>query len=458
MTSTLAARPGTEPALPNLLNGAQLPIEQPPTKVGRLILMLIVLCAIFWGGIGSWAALAPLQSAVVATGSLEVEGNLPSVQHLEGGLVREVRVREGTWVEKGEVVAVLANTYSHAQDRMLINQLVSALAQDQRLGAELARAETLEPTDELAKLIAGNTAFAEMLDAQQDIFSANNEMSLGQAAILTERMGDLHTQLEGLRLRHATLLTRLDMTQNELTDLTKLYESGLITKGRYLNVQEAEIQLLGDVSVMESQLDSVRQRIAEIQQRVLQVRRDRASRLSTQRQVTKERIFDIRQRIVANQDVKDRRLVRSPATGRVLGLNITGPGEVIIEGEELMKIVPDDATFIVQGQVRPQDVDQVGEGDIARVRLTAFNFRTTPPVEGTVVYLSPDSIEDERTGMAYFRVDVRLSKEVLADLPDVKVQPGMPAQIMIATGEHTMADYILGPIMAGLDTAMRESD
>lgn len=458
MNTSLRVRPAAELALPDKLPGSPAALERPPTHIGRIILLLVLCVAALWGGFGSWATLVPIQSAVVAVGRLEVEGDLPTVQHLEGGLIREIRVTEGQHVEKGETLIVLADTMSSAQDRILMNQLVSALAQDQRLAAELRGDSELTLSDELAQLIAIDPAFVDLFASQRALFLSNNAMWLGQEAILEERVADLEKQFEGLGIRHATLLSRLDFIQAELTDLKTLYDKKLITKTRYVNQQDAEVSLIGDLSVLESQLDSVRQRIAEIEQRILQVRRDRASGLSAEQQQVKERIFDIRQRIVANQDVKDRSVVRAPVTGRVLGLSVTGPGEVIQDGEDIMKIVPDGASYIVEGRIRPEDVDQVAEGNVARVRLTAYNFRTTPPVEGTVSHVSADSLTDLQTGLSYYQANVRISDEALAALPGVDVQPGMPAQIMIATGEQTVANYILGPIFAGFNSALRESN
>ena len=141
-----------------------------------------------------------------------------------------------------------------------------------------------------------------------------------------------------------------------------------------------------------------------------------------------------------------------------MDLRFTATGEVIQDGEEIMKIVPDGATYVVEGQVRPEDVDQVAEGDIARVRLTAYNFRTTPAVEGVVTHVSADSFTDGATGRAFFKVNVRVDEAELATLDNVVVAPGMPAQVMITTGAQTVANYLLGPLVAGLETAMRESD
>ncbi|SES39022.1 membrane fusion protein, epimerase transport system [Tranquillimonas rosea] len=431
---------------------------RPPTRIRGLIFLLVLMIAGFWGGLGTWAARAPLHSAVVATGNFRVEGDLPVVQHLEGGLLREVRVTEGERVTEGQVLAVLDGTMTGAQDNILLSQLVNALANDERLAAEFRDAAGMTLSDELVALTARDASFGGMVQAQRELFETNREMWRGQVEILRKRVEELNEQLVGLAARQAALTEQLGLVQDELGDLKVLHDKGLVTKTRYLSRREAEVSLLGDLNILDSQVQSVRQRISETEERILQVRRDRARQITEERQAVKERIFEIRQRIVANEDVKERLLVRAPRTGKVLGLRFTAPGEVIQDGEEILRIVPDGARYVVEAQVRPEDVDQVAEGAASRVRLTAYNFRTTPPVEGEVVHVSADSLVDEATGRGYFLVKVRVPEAALEAVPDVEVQPGMPAQVMIATGEQTVADYILSPVLGGMSTAMKESN
>ncbi len=445
-------------ALPDQMPGAQKEPIQPPTRIGRLVLILVLLIGGFWGGLGSWAALAPIQSAVIAMGSFKVEGDLPEVQHLEGGLVSEIRVREGDHVERDQVLIVLADTVSAAQDRILNNQLVSLLAQDARLDAEYRRLDKIVLSDELKSLLTRDPSYMDIVQSQAELFISNGAMWRGQAAILKERVAEQKEQLAGLASRQGSLGERLEIIQDELRDLKTLYDRGLITKSRYTSRREAEVAILGEVNYIVSQIDGVRQRVAETEERILQVHRDRIKQISDERQLVKQQVFELRQRIVANADIKERRLIRARHAGRVIDLQFRSAGEVIGDGETVLKIVPDDAAFIAEGRVRPEDVDQVAEGHIARVRLTAYNFRTTPAVEGVVTHVSADSFVDDETGLQYFKVHIRIADEELATLPGVEVLPGMPAQIMIATGEQTVANYLLSPVVASLETALRESD
>ena len=458
MSRDLMTRQGMVPALKDEMPDATKDIVAPPTRIGGTVLLLLVAILVFWGGLGSWAALAPIQGAVVAGGKFKVEGNLPVVQHLEGGIVREVMVREGDYVEAGQVLIQLEDTFSVAQDRILLNQLAHAMARDQRLAAEFAGSDRMIPSPELAKLIRHDSSYLDAFDTQRELLESNNAMWRGQIEILTERYDEQTQQLNGSISRQEAMKKRVDYVREELEDMQKLYDQGLITKPRVMERRDAEAALSGELNFGESQLEGLRQRIAETKVRMLQVKRDRASALSEQRQQVKALLFDIRQQIVANEDVKQRLQIRAPATGRVLDLQFTAPGEVIQDGEDILKIVPVGVQYVVEAQVRPEDVDQVAEGSVARVRLTAYDFRTTPPVEGDVTHVSADSFVDRQTGQTFFKVHVSVSDDALATLPGVEVSPGMPAQVMIATSVQTVANYLVSPIWAGLDTALRESN
>ena len=458
MTGTLATSRADALLLPDRLPQSAPVVERPPTRVGPTVLALLLAAAVFWGALGTWAAIAPIQSAVVATGSFRVQGSLPVVQHLEGGLIREVKVVEGEHVEAGQVLIELADTMSSAQDRILVNQLATALAREARVAAEVNRADAITPSPELAGLMSEDPSLAPILSAQETLLRSNNAMWEGQWQILEERIHQLTQQSEGLTSQQNALNNRLALVQDELPGLQKLFDQGLITKNRLHGRRDNEVALLGDISYTSSQLQGLASRISETREQMLQLRRDRAQRLAGEYQENQALLFDTRQRLLANTDVKQRHLIRAPVAGKVLDLRFTAPGEVIQDAEDILKLVPDGAVYIIEGKVRPEDVDQVAEGNPARVRLTAYNFRTTPPVEGIVTHVSPDSFVDPQTGQPFFKVHVRLDETELADLDNVQVAPGMPAQVMITTGEQTFANYILGPIFAGMNSALRESD
>ncbi|MFX0543661.1 HlyD family type I secretion periplasmic adaptor subunit [Roseovarius sp. S4756] len=451
----LIERMPSEVAFSNRMPNLKLP-KAPPTRVRHLILVLFLLGFGLVGGVGSWAALAPMTSAVVAMGSFKVDGDTLVVQHFEGGIVRDLRVREGDRVEKGDVLIALDGTRSEAQIGILTGQLASALAQDQRLAAEYKNAKTFEPEGELRALIAADPSLGVVEENQRDIFDSNIEMNEGQISILKERLGQLDEQIVGLTSRHDALVKQQALIEEDVRDLKQLFDQGLTTKSRFTRRRQDEIAVFGDIGKTEADLMDLRQRRSEVEQRILQVRRDQLLEIAANRQSVQDRLFDIRQRMSAMKDVQERLAITAPASGQVLGLNINTLGEVIEPGQVLLEIVPEDVEYVIEAQVRPADVDEVVLGQTARVRLTAYSFRTTAPVTGEVVYVSGDSFTDANTSAQFYRVDIKVPDSEFAALPGVHVQPGMPAQVMLETGEQTLVDYMLNPVLGGLETGLTE--
>lgn len=430
----------------------------PPTGFGGAVLGLVVIAAGFFGGIGYWAATAPIESAVVAPGEIEVDGRLRVVQHLEGGMVSEILVHEGARVEAGQVLARLDGTRSEAQLGILRSQLAEGLAREARLAAEYAGAATLAPSPELAGLIAARPEFNGVLEAQREIFRSSRDSDAGEAAILAERIEQLSRQREETALERGTLTEQLALVTEDLQGLKKLYEDGLLQKQRYLARLDSETELRGRIARVDSRDEQLLREIAEVRQRVLQVERGRRQSIAAEQQEVRASLLDLRQRLSAMQDIEERLEIRAPEAGRVLGLQLNTVGEVIAGGEDLMKIVPERADYVVAARVSPNDIDQVAEGGPARVRLSAYSARSTPLVEGRVRSVSADRLVDEASGRPYYAIDVTLDPESLAAIEGVETLPGMSAQVMVTGGSRTVLGYLFDPILRGMETAMIEPD
>lgn len=433
-------------------------IPQPPVQIRSLIVWMLIAGLVLFGGIGTWAAFAPIQSAVVASGSFKVDGNLQVLQHLEGGIVSKIGVREGDKVKAGQVVAELDDTRARAQMGILSNQLCGALAREARLKAEYTQADTITYSEELLDILVQYPLFEDVLLAQTEMFTSNRTNDQGRIAILTDRIDQLTEQLVGIRGRHNAQNEQLEIVKEEVRDLRQLLEKGLTVKSRYFARRQREAALVGEIGQSESEMQSVYQQIAEIKERMLQVRRDRQLTIADDLQVLKEQIFDVRQRLSATRDIARRLTIRAPISGRIVGFDLNTVGAVIQPGQSLLKIVPEDSTFIVEAQVQPSDIDEIVMGGRARVRLTSYSFRTTPPVEGTVSYVSADTFSDSSTDGNYYLVRIRIPDRELAELPNVQAILSMPVQVMIATGEQTVITYLLNPILGGIETAMVEGE
>ena len=341
---------------------------------------------------------------------------------------------------------------------ILTNQLVSALSTQARLQAEFEETADMKVSDELAALLATNPSFADMFQTQADVLKSNTRIARGQIEILQQRIGQLAEQKVGAELRLKAQDQQLALLRQDIVSRSALLEQGLTTKSQVLAMRRDEAGMEGNAGVTESQLQTILQQIAEVEARKLQVRRDYLKEITEGRQQINERIFEIRQRLASAQDVVDRLTIRAPRPGRIVGLQVNTLGSVISAGQKLMELVPDDAGYVIEVRVNPNDVNQVAEGGRARVRLTGYNYRTTPMVEGIVTAVSADNLVDQATGAPYFQVDIRIKPGQLEHLKDVDIVPGMPAQVMIATGEQTLANYLLSPVVGSYERALIENE
>ncbi|MFW8637135.1 HlyD family type I secretion periplasmic adaptor subunit [Cribrihabitans pelagius] len=435
--------------------GVALP-ARPPERVRRLVLWLVVCGFGLFGGLVFWATRAELTSAVVAGGAFNVAGDRLAVQHLEGGILREINVSEGARVAEGAVIARLDGRRAAAQLAILNGQLASLLAQQARLEAELTGAAQMQIPAELAALIAEVPELAQLEAVQRDVFASNRALHEGQIEIIRGRISQLGDQIAGRDARIRATEEQLALVQDDLASLGALFEKGLVPKTRISDRQMQQSGLLGTLGALESDRGNVLERIGEMEERLLQTGRDRSARIAAESQQVQETLLDLRQRIGATRDVQERLAIRAPRSGRVVGLNVNTLGQVLEPGQTVLELMPEGTGLILETRVPVADIDEVAEGSRARVQLTAYSFRSTPPVQGEVVMVAAGSSTDPQTGQSYYPVHIRIDDTELAALPNVKTLPGMPAQAMIETGRQTLADYIIGPVLASMSQALKE--
>lgn len=430
----------------------------PPTQVRKLVLWMIFLGFGLFGGLGTWAAITPMTSAVIAPGTFKVVGDKLVIQHLDGGIVREINVHEGDPVEAGQVLVRLDATRIEAQVAILRSQLAASVSRNDRLLAEQIDKDRYEISDELVAMLKEDPSLEPVVASQQDIFQSNREMFAGEVALFEGRIEQLEEQLISIDKRRASFQERYELISAELKDLEDLYAQGLVTKTRVTRLREDEITLITNVGIAEGERINVTQRISEVEERILQTRRDRMQMIADERQILQAQIFDVRQRLDATLEVLDRVVIRAPRAGRVVNLNVNTLGGVVVASAPVLEIVPGDTEFIIESRVSPADVDEVILGGSARVRLSAYSFRSTPPVMGEVKNISADSLVDPDTGESYYQIDVALHKNAMDTLPHIKLLPGMPAQVMLETGEQTLGEYLINPVLAGAEMALAEGE
>lgn len=430
----------------------------PATRVRGLTFWLVLVGFGFLGAIGLYATKAEIQSAVLAPGSFEVEGDLQVVDHLEGGILSKILVEEGDQVEAGQVLVALDGTRAKSQLGIVKSQLATALARQARLEAEASGADAISFSPELENLVRWDPTLAKAKANQLALFQASREADLGEMQIYEERIQQLNIRLEGFGDEISALQEQHQIVQEEVEDLVGLYRSELIPKARLFARREDLLEVKLRISQSENERHNVFEQVAEVEERRLQVLREKQELVSNEQQTLTENIFNLRQRVRTFEEVMGRLEIRAPIAGRVVGFETNTIGSVVAAGQILMEIVPRNAPFIIEARVATSDIDEVGVGQAARIRLSAYSYRKTPPIDGEVSYVSADSFFDQTNNISYYDIHVKVASKTLDDLPNVRPQPGMPVQVMVATGEQTVLNYLLDPVLGGLETALIESE
>lgn len=420
-----------------------------PVAAGLLILVLAV------GGFGTWAATAPLSSASIAQGVVVVEGSRKTVQHLEGGIVDEILVREGSEVEAGQVLIRMDATRPQALYDLLRSEYSAILALEARLLAERDGSDSITFSSEVLKLTADPEVMA-LIVGEKRLFETRRARLNGQTDILRQRIVQFEEQIKGLGAQRLSKTQQRALIKEELEAVLELYEKGYEKKPRVLALRRARARLHGERGEHIADISRVKQSIGEAELRIIDLQNGFQREVATELQRVRTRLAELRDRIRAQEDVLRRLEVRAPQAGVVMGLKIHTADGVIASGMPILDIVPSKEHLIIDAHVNPEDIDVVHAGLTAQVRLTAYKRRSTPTVEGSVTQVSADRFVDVNSGTAYYLVRVELDPLSLEILDDVKLYPGMPAEVMIQTGNRTALEYIVSPIANGIQRAFRE--
>ena len=435
------------------------PSGDPPRRVsdsarGTIIAGISIL-AVFFGGLGTWAALAPLESAVIAPGVVKVEGNRKTMKHLDGGIVAKLLVKEGDLVEKGQLLIQLDETDARARIDILSGQYDSLKALESRLLAERDGLDTIRFPDFL--LDRGRDAnVAEILAGQINVFETRRASLAGQIAILRQRIVQLQTQISGFHAQKRSQDRQLELIREELAGTRRLYEKGWSPKIRTLALEREAASLEGESGELIADIARTRQAIGEAKLQIAQLQKERLAEATTELRDVQTRLGEVEPRLRWAEETLSRTELAAPVAGYVLGLTAFTVGGVIAPGERVLDIVPADSALIIEARIQPSDIDDVYAGMSAEVQLTAYKRRVVPTVDGVLTWVSADRLTDDRSGEAYYVAYVEIDPESLAEVGDIRLYPGMPAQVMIATGARTALDYLLSPLTASFDRAFRE--
>jgi HlyD family type I secretion membrane fusion protein len=419
---------------------------KPLVRAGLLAIALAL------SAFGAWAAFAPLSGAIIAPGYVKVDLNRKVVQHQEGGTVRAIRVRDGDQVKQGQELVVLDDVRIDAQLDLLRTQLDAERAKAARLEAERAyAAKPVFPREILKR--RNDSKVAEQLERELTLFRARRDAIETQIAVLRRQTIETEGEIAALAEQLAAEERALKLQKEELAANQRLLDQGYVQKTRVLTLNRAVAEYEARHGEHRAQLSQARQKVQELELRMLSMRNSYAQSAADELKETSSRIFDLEERIRPSRDAAQRQKITAPIAGEVVGLRVFSEGAVVGPREVLMEIVPEEKRLIVEARIRPEDINHVRAGSLADIRLTAYKQRSTPLVQGTVAYVSGDRLVEAQTGVPYYVVQVDVPLQSLGEL---RLQAGMPAEVFVRTDERTTLDYLLAPVTSYFRRAMRE--
>ena len=413
----------------------------------------VLTIGVFFGGLGSWAVLAPLDSAVVGTGTLTVHGNRKTVQHREGGIVAELLVQEGGVVEQGQLLVRLDDTQARAVYDVHRSQLLGDQALTARDLAELADATTIDfPSD----MKPDDPVATAVMNRERIVFHSQVDLLACQLDVVDQRIVQARSQEDGARQQLASMGRQSTLAEQELHAVGELERIGLAPKNRMLELQRGVESLHGQVGQLSSDVARFGSEAVELEAEKLRLRQASESDATHELRDAQLRINDVLPRLAADRDLLGRLDIRAPIAGEVVNLAIFTKGGVIEPGKPIMDIVPRGATIVAEAEIRPEDIEHLHVGQAAQVMATGFSLRDASTIDGEVTVISADGVTDPRSGRSYFKAEIAL----VADRQDGallrRLGPGMPVQVIVPTQARTAFDYLVGPLRQSFRGALRE--
>jgi HlyD family secretion protein len=417
--------------------------------IGLVVVMILA------GGLGGWASTAQISGALIAPGSIVVDSNVKKVQHPTGGVVGELRARDGDLVKAGDVVVRLDDTVTKAGLAIVTKNLNGLWARAARLEAEQRGADRIKFPPVLLEQLADDDVKT-VIASETKLFDVRSTGRVGQKAQLRERISQLNEEIAGLTAQETAKTREIELVEKELVGVRGLYQQQLVQISRLTVLERDAARLAGERAQFMASRAQAKGKITETELQIIQIDKDLVSEVSKDLRETNDKIGEFVERKVTAEDQLRRIDIRAPQDGMVLQSSVHTVGGVISAGDAIMMIVPQTDSLSVEARVNPQDIDQLQIGQKTLLRLSAFNQRTTPELNGTVSRVSPDVTTDQRTGQSYYTIRISMPAEEVARLGDVKLIPGMPVEAFVQTGDRTMMAYLVKPLHDQLMRAFRE--
>jgi HlyD family secretion protein len=426
-------------------------------SIQRYLLAGTILVLLVTFGIGGWAATTELSSAVVAPGVLVVDSSVKKVQHPTGGVVGELRVRDGDHVRAGDILVRLDETQTLAAATIITKSVDELMARQARLETERDNiSELVFPAALLDRARDPASDAARAIAAEPIFFDRRRQARDGQKSQLKERSAQLQEEIKGYQGQVEAKKKEVEFIQQELGGVRTLWEKNLVPISRLTALERDAARIEGERSQLSGMIAQAKGKTAEIQLQIMQVDQDLRSEVGKDLVEARSKLSELAERKIAAVDQLQRIDIRAPQNGVVYQLSVHTVGGVIAPGEQIMLIVPDADTLAVEVKIAPQDIDHVHVGQPAILRFSAFNQHTTPEITGAVSVISPDLTQDQRTGTSFYTTRIALKPEELERLGSVKLIPGMPADAYIQMGERTALSYLMKPLRDQAARAFKE--
>jgi len=421
----------------------------------RVITRGVVIVSLFFVGVLGWAAFAPLDSALMSSGVVIVESHRKSIQHLEGGIVKEILVHEGEEVKAGQMLVRLDDTQARTAVELLEDEADSLTAQEARLIAERDGSAVVHfPSDLLAR---GNDAkVAEAILGEQTTFESRRDSLNQQIGILTARKAENARVVAGLRDEQTALETQISLIGKETDSVQQMVAKGLEPVPRLLALQRQAADLTGQRGELIEKISQVDLNSGETELQIVNLKNERLDDVLKDLRDVQSKRFDLLDRVQAARDILNRTTLTAPVAGKIVDLALHTRGAVIRPGDTVMEIVPAHDALEVEAHLRPEDADEVYVGMTAKVSVSAYKQRRLPMITGTVTNVSADRITDPRTGQAFFVANVSVDRSALKNYPDARLIPGMPVEVALDTGTRTALEYLFEPVRDVMRNGMRE--
>ncbi|NHF74387.1 HlyD family type I secretion periplasmic adaptor subunit [Paracoccus xiamenensis] len=420
----------------------------------RQLLLGFAVIVILIGGGGSVAALTEISGAVVGMGKLIVEGRPKNVQHLDGGTIREIFVREGETVEAGQVLFRLDPTVVEANLQMVNSQIDALLAQEARLTAEILDLDVIEFPDELAE--SDDPRRVVLVRGQKELKDARADARAGQRRQLTAQISQLNDKIKAHEAQRVATERAVVLADEELNSKKSLNERGLTSANELRAAERLRSDLDAEIATLDAQLSETREEILRRELERTQIDERFREEILTMLDEKRTELARLTQEKVAAEDRMTRLAITAPIGGQLHELAIHTLGQVISPGERLVTVVAGNDRLVVETRLPPQDVDQVYGGQTARLRFPGLDQRKTPQLIGSVIDVSPDASTDEQTGSSYFLARLSVDAEELARIQHSELRPGMPVEVFIETQPRTILSYLVKPMVDQIQHAFRE--